>query len=164
MCAAFWPTSWRIGLPKWREMLRHLSRLPPREAKFLAHCAWTLAWVRLALWARRFDPVRARIAGRRAAGSPDPAELRRIAWGIGAASRLVPGATCLTQALAGQYLLALRGKASTVRLSLDQREPAGFHAHAWLIAGDVLVLGGSSADYAGHAPLADYGAGGETAR
>ena len=31
-----------------------------------------------------------------------PADVERVAWGVGSAARLVPGASCLTQALAGQ--------------------------------------------------------------
>lgn len=140
--------------------MRRLPRLTPRDAAFLARCVWTVGWIRLALSLRRFGAVRARTARLAAVGAPGAGELRRIAWGVRAAARVVPGATCLTQALAGQYLLARRGKASVVRLSLDQRDAAGFRPHAWLIAADTLVLGGSSADYAGHAAIADYPAGG----
>ena len=37
-------------------------------------------------------------------------DLREIAWSVSATARLVPGATCLTQALAGDWLLARRGR------------------------------------------------------
>ena len=70
--------------------------------------------------------------------------MRRIAWGISAAARLVPFATCLTQALAGQYMLARSGKASQIRIGINRDAAPKLAAHAWLISGDHIVLGGSS--------------------
>ena len=89
---------------------------------------------------------------------PERADLAEIAWSVRNAARLVPGATCLTQASAGQILLARRGHASTVRLSVPAMAgtPGKLAPHAWLMAGDIIVLGGTSQDYARHRPLHDF--------
>lgn len=93
------------------------------------------------------------------------AALAEVAWSVAAAARAVPGASCLTQALAGQALLARRGIASTVEVSLPAGG-AGFRPHAWLIAGGRVLLGGTAAEHARHHRLTAFavghGAGGAT--
>ena len=89
---------------------------------------------------------------------PPRADLAEIAWSVRNAARLVPGATCLTQASAGQLLLARRGFATTVRLSVPDQaaEPGRLAPHAWLMAGDTIVLGGTPEDYGRHRVLHDF--------
>ena len=66
----------------------------------------------------------------------------RVAWSVRVVSRLVPFASCLTQAQACQLLLARRGMASRLCLGVREGRSGGFEAHAWLICEDRLVLGG----------------------
>jgi hypothetical protein len=112
--------------------------------------------MRLALNLLKYDRLRRVIASLDANGAPDVEVLRRIAWGVSKASRYVPRATCLTQALAGQYMLARRGIASRIRFGVDATG-AEFRAHAWLISGDRIVLGGSAQSMRGFNHLADFG-------
>ena len=101
---------------------------------------------------------------RRADPIPDPAlpasraDLAEVAWSVRNAARLVPGATCLTQASAGQLLLARRGLATTIRLSVPAQAaaPGRLAPHAWLMAGDIIVLGGTAEDYTRHRTLHDF--------
>lgn len=80
---------------------------------------------------------------------------RRVALAVRRSARLVPHATCLTQALAAQYLLARSGHRSTIRIGA-RRDPEGrLEAHAWLLCDDVIVLGGSDQELAGLVPLTD---------
>jgi hypothetical protein len=72
---------------------------------------------------------------------PSPRELGRVAWGVRAAARLIPGASCLTQALAGQYLLGRSGVPSIVRIGVRRGDNASFAAHAWLISEGAVLLG-----------------------
>jgi transglutaminase superfamily protein len=66
-----------------------------------------------------------------------------VAWAVRCVSRAVPGATCLTQALAAQLLLSRRGVESRLRIGVA-RTPAGrLRAHAWLESDGVVVLGGA---------------------
>lgn len=110
---------------------------------FLARCLTVVGAVRLALTFSSYSRVRGvvtRLDARRDAGIGD---LRRIAWGVAAAARLVPGASCLTQALAGQYLLARQGSASKISIGIEKGTGSELKAHAWLMSGNHIVLGGS---------------------
>lgn len=111
-----------------------------------------------ALWLRLTKHVESRIVARRGAtpssGTDVMHDLREIAWSVTAASRFIPGATCLTQALAGDWLLADRGRPARVELSLPLNVPnADFAPHAWLLSGDIIVLGGTEAEYGSHVPF-----------
>lgn len=90
-----------------------------------------------------------------AALSPSPRHLARVSWAVTLASRYVPGATCLTQALAGHVLLGRSGIASTIRVGAKTTGDGRFAAHAWLISGDRVVLGGATEDVASFSPLVD---------
>jgi len=62
--------------------------------------------------------------------------------------------TCLVRAIAGALLLRRRGVASTIRFGV-KREDGKLAAHAWLLVGDTMVLGGEIAPE--FQPLADLG-------
>jgi hypothetical protein len=62
--------------------------------------------------------------------------------------------TCLVRAVAGAMLLRRRGVASTIRFGV-KRDDGKLAAHAWLLIGNTIVLGGEIAtDFQ---PLADMG-------
>ncbi len=69
------------------------------------------------------------------------------------ADRLPWKSTCLVRALAGSLLLARRGVASHIRFGV-RKEDGKLAAHAWLMTGDVTVLGGGP-EMDGYVPLAD---------
>ena len=126
--------------------MRNLSRvlsLSGSEMLFLAHCLLVVAAIRLGLTLFSYNHVR-RIVTRLDASRPASiGELRRVAWGIAAAARLVPHASCLTQALSGQYILARQGNASKIRIGIERDTGTQLKAHAWLMSGNHIVLGGS---------------------
>ncbi|TIL65439.1 MAG: lasso peptide biosynthesis B2 protein [Mesorhizobium sp.] len=137
--------------------MRNLSRLlslSGAEMLFLARCVVVVAAVRLGLTLFSFNRVRRLVTGLDAREAASVADLRRVAWGVAAAARLVPHASCLTQALSGQYLLARQGNASRIRIGIAQDTGAELKAHAWLMSGNQIVLGGS---LAGFAHLVDHG-------
>jgi hypothetical protein len=69
--------------------------------------------------------------------------MRRIVWAVQVASRRIPGASCLTQALAARVLLAKCGIASQLRIGIARGEQGDFQAHAWLETADGrAVIGG----------------------
>jgi hypothetical protein len=74
----------------------------------------------------------------RAVGAADAA---RTPWAVRAASRRVPGATCLTQALALQALLERAGRRCRVEIGVAKNE--SFEAHAWLVCGNDVLIGGA---------------------
>lgn len=106
-----------------------------------------VAFVRLCV---RFLPLRIweRATARRLRSGPSPSEnapatAQDIAWAVRHVSRVVPGATCLTQALAAQLLLSRRGYASRLRIGVARAPGDGLRAHAWLESGGLVVIGGS---------------------
>ena len=82
-------------------------------------------------------------------------QARFIARRVARLARYVPWrTTCLVQAIAGRLLLRRRGIAATIRFGVAHGE-AGLSAHAWLIVGDQILLGGAVAS--DFQPLADLG-------
>ncbi|MBB5746343.1 hypothetical protein GGR13_001947 [Brevundimonas variabilis] len=59
------------------------------------------------------------------------------------ASRKVPGATCLPQALTGYLFLALLKLDCRIRIGVAKSAKGGFRAHATLMSGDAIILGDS---------------------
>jgi hypothetical protein len=121
---------------------------------FLARCLAVVGAVRLALTLSSYNRVRGLVTRLDARRDADVSDLRRIAWGVAAAARLVPGASCLTQALAGQYLLARQGNASKISIGIEKGTGSELRAHAWLMSGNHIVLGGS---INGFTHLVDHG-------
>ena len=108
-----------------------------------------VAHVRLALYVL---PSRAslRFVRRLARADTADASVRRvpvahIAWAIDAASRFVPNATCLTQAVAGQLLLRHYGYASKLCLGVARPSKGEFYAHAWIEREGRILIGGAHA-------------------
>lgn len=122
---------------------------------FLARCILVLCIVRFALSIKLVSLVRQNIARIQVAADADQNALKMVAWGISACSKYVPGATCLTQALAGQYLLARLKFKSVVRIGIERESHENVRAHAWLLSGGFVVLGGGASGMRHYATLVD---------
>lgn len=139
-----------------------IRRPSRREAALLVQALGAILRVRWHLVRGTHHALRRMIEAHRlpsdAPAEAPRADLAEIAWSVRNAARLVPGATCLTQASAGQLLLARRGHVSTIRVSVpgNSEKPGTLAPHAWLISGQTIVLGGTVADYAQHRPLHDF--------
>jgi len=126
---------------------RQFLALPPGQRRLLVLALIVVAHVRAMLCVLP-SRVSVRLVRRLAevdsvvprSGRP-PAE--RVAWAVGAASRLVPRASCLTQAIAGQLLLRHYGYGAKLCLGVTRAEPGRFLAHAWLERDGRVVLGGA---------------------
>lgn len=71
-----------------------------------------------------------------------------LAWAVATVSRLVPAATCLTQALALQALLGRSGERSTLHVGFLRESTGEVRGHAWLEwRGRVLIGGNSSSAF-----------------
>ena len=88
-------------------------------------------------------------------GVAHPAMSFRIGRATKIAAAIVPGASCLTQALAAQYLLACRGYASQVRIGVKLGADNQVEAHAWLVSGPVIATGGTPGEIAAFNTLTD---------
>lgn len=109
-----------------------------------------------------------RMLRRLAAGSREqravPAAVRatslRIGWAVGVTATRVPGATCLTQALAVQVLLRMRRIPGQLHIGVARDRENQFVAHAWVESGDQIVIGGDqSPDQFTHLMVMEPGTG-----
>jgi hypothetical protein len=87
---------------------------------------------------------------RRTKGVAPTAMHRRVVSVVRLASRHVPQASCLTQALSVQLILALRGYASEIHIGVARRSDGRFDAHAWVISANEIIIGGTESE------IADY--------
>ena len=135
-----------VRAPRRRAMtaLRRFLQFAPRERRLLIQAAVLLALVRAGLLLLPFRVLlrltrRIERAARPGSGSDVP--VGSIVWAVRRAGRLVPGATCLPQALTGRVLLARAGHLSELRIGVRKSAAAGFEAHAWLEHRGEVVLG-----------------------
>ncbi len=63
-------------------------------------------------------------------------------WAVDHTARLIPKATCLTQALAAQYLCARGGRETHIRIGVI-RDGTSMRAHAWLVEDERVLIGGA---------------------
>jgi hypothetical protein len=135
--------------------VRKFLRANWKDKALFAGALGLVAFVRLGLsfrsynWLKRWVPAtpKGEASFERASG---------IALAVSRASRLVPHASCLTQAFAGQLFLACQGYSSSIRIGVDN-EGEKIIAHAWLLAGEQVVLGGGPRKLARYSVLADLG-------
>jgi hypothetical protein len=126
--------------------LGRFLRLPPADRRLLVVAAPLQAAIRLGLTALPYRQLRglvnrlARVSPRRRLAPP--ASRERIAWAVTRAGRFVPGATCLTQALAAKVLLERNGHPARVCVGISRTEGARLLAHAWVESEGCIVLGG----------------------
>jgi hypothetical protein len=100
----------------------------------------TLAAVRIALHLRTIERLRA-WAGRVTPGTRPPEKsVERIAWAVGAASRLLPRTSCLASAFALQRVLSREGHASDLHIGVA-KQGENFSAHAWLACEGRILVG-----------------------
>lgn len=125
-----------------------LLRAPSAERRRALEAAATLGSVRLALWLLPYRHVRTMFEPRRRPG-PLPlgdgeraARIAETTAAIRRGARLIPAASCLTQAIAARRMLARRDVPSTLRIGVAKGDDAHLQAHAWVESGDDVVVGG----------------------
>jgi Transglutaminase-like superfamily len=119
------------------ETLRHL---PNRDRRLVLKTMGLLWRVQLSLW---FSPALAletyhRIIVNRSSSQHAP--VYQILWAIQTASRLIPRATTLTEALAAKSMLARYGYDSKLHVGVV-KAGENLQAHAWLTQGGDVLLG-----------------------
>jgi len=121
-------------------------RLSPAEKRVLVFATFLVASTRLGLsvvpvqTTRRMLRWLAPLPGQ--CRAVDCHSVSQLTWAVRAAGRFVPRATCLTQALAGQALLARYGHAARLRAGVARDEQGKIEGHAWLEHGGEVVVGG----------------------
>lgn len=119
------------------ETLRHL---PQRDRRMVLRTLALLWRVQIGLW---FSPALAleayhRVVVNRASARRAP--VYQLLWSIQTASRFLPKATTLTEALAGKVLLARYGYDSKLHVGVIKVGET-LQGHAWLTQGGDVVLG-----------------------
>ena len=110
--------------------LTGLRRLRPPDLVLLA-TAWLLvARMRLALWFLPWPRLMMVASPRQSTRRRQPS-VERLEWAVSRASRLVPRATCLAQALALDRWLHSHGRDSIVQIGVAS-DHGQFAAHAWV--------------------------------
>jgi hypothetical protein len=124
--------------------LSKLAGLSHAHRRLLLRALLTVAAFRLSLTVLPYRWTRRLAEGASGAGGdarPRPTR-DELAWAVSAASRRIPRATCLTQALALQRLLGGAGYDATLRLGVARSDGGTLEAHAWLESGGRTVIGG----------------------
>ena len=134
--------------------LRSWLRLPARERRSVLAALGAVIAVRVLLWLLPYRLVlrTVHVTARSPRGRPAASDgvAHRIARDVGRAARVVPRASCLVQALAGEWLMVRAGAPVALRYGVAFGE-RGFEAHAWLESDGRVILGGEEA--ARFAPL-----------
>jgi hypothetical protein len=122
--------------------IRELTRLTPAERRLFLRAAAAVAGFRLALWLLPYRRV-ASFVPKPVPPSPQGAAIppSRVTWAVRACARRIPGASCLTRALAARWLLARTGVPSTLHYGWARDGDGRFHAHAWLEQRGAVLLG-----------------------
>lgn len=71
----------------------------------------------------------------------DCRRIGQIAWAVEAASRRIPGTTCLPRAIVTHILLGRLGQASELRLGAALKPEGHLEAHAWVEVSGRVVIG-----------------------
>jgi hypothetical protein len=116
---------------------RRAWELSSRERRLVINAGLLCAAIRVGLFLLRLQTLR-RVLHRisNASGAqrnPDGLSPEQISRAVAAASRFVPGSTCLTRALAVAVLLERRQYPATLRIGFARTPDHGFQGHAWAI-------------------------------
>ncbi|MGH7782079.1 MAG: lasso peptide biosynthesis B2 protein [Candidatus Binataceae bacterium] len=131
--------------------LKRFVAMAPAERRLLLRALFWVGAVRVGLWILPLRVVRAAVLKSSEHSRGDSVDA--IVRAVRIASRYCPRASCLTQALAAQALLAGSDHRSRVEIGFS-KDGETFAAHAWLVCDERIVLGGP--DVTGYEPLAAW--------
>jgi hypothetical protein len=113
-----------------------LVRLTRTEWALLARTGFVVAVVRLLLvsrpWSSALRSIRRFSSSLGAFPGTCDVSVERLAWAVRTASRVIPGATCLTQAIALQTMLTTTGRSGRVQLGVTKGSGRRLQGHAWV--------------------------------
>lgn len=128
-------------------LLKQTIQLSPGDRRLLCEAVSLLVVSRLGLVLMPLKSLRAILGttSRRRRSVDNACEqdsAPRVAWAIERARRCVPGATCLPQALAAEWLLRRRGQQSDLKIGVVKDRDGHLLAHAWVESHGRIVVGG----------------------
>ncbi len=126
--------------------MQKFLRLPAAERRLLIQAAVLLGGIRVGLRLLPFRTVRSMVA--QLASAPlrthriNRSSTDRLVWAVTKASRYVPEATCLAQALTAQVLFTRHGHPADLRVGFAKAQEGKLEGHAWLESRGRIVVGG----------------------
>lgn len=123
-----------------RKRWRRWRELSAAERVLLLRAFVVVAAVRVSLWTLPLGVTR-RVAATTGRGIGSHS-VERLAWAVAVASRYLPRATCLPQAVALQALLIHAGHESRLEIGVTKDGDRRIEAHAWVTCGGRVVIGG----------------------
>ncbi len=126
--------------------LRKFARLSADDRRLVIRTTILMSGLRLGLCLLPFRRLIARCEQKQ----PPPHDAispERVVWAVQAASRYVPRATCLVQALTAKVLLESAGLPADVHLGVAKTREQGLEAHAWVEFQGQVVIGGDLTSY-----------------
>lgn len=143
--------------------VKEFRGMHPDNRRLLKNTLVVVAFVRLGLTLGSYRALRnvlPRLIGTPTRGNTplDERTVNRIVWAVMTASRAIPGATCLTQAIATQTMLARRGEAARVHIGVAKNaDKAGkFEAHAWVEHTGQTIIGGTPEELERYSRIAAF--------
>lgn len=125
--------------------IRKFLRLPRSDQGLLIQAMLGLTVVTLGLkllpWLT-LQRLLLKLANRSIRGKPTrrPSP-HRLGWTVRVASRYVPQATCLPQALVAQFLLHQWAYSADLRIGVTKNKDGKLEAHAWVTRGGEIIIG-----------------------
>lgn len=125
--------------------LLKFTKLPAEEKILFTKAFFLVTAVRLVLWLIPFKLLQKSLAGsflpETETRQTDWEKIKNIVRAVRSVSRVVPAATCLTQALAASLLIRSCGEHSELKIGVAKDEQARFQAHAWLETDGRIIIG-----------------------
>lgn len=121
--------------------LRRYWVLGRRHFGLLCRALCAVVFFRLALFFVRYKRLAKSISVKHRQNDDRPSP-EVLAWAVKHSSRIVPFASCLTQALALQHMLGRDGEEAVIRIGVRTTDTGKIMAHAWVLLQDAVLIGG----------------------
>lgn len=125
--------------------LPRFLKLPLNGKKLLFQALWLVILTRLILWIVPYRLFRKKIAGiineEKNPAKVNWQKIKEITDSVKTVSRIVPSASCLTQAVAAFWMIKLHGQQSELKIGVAKAAQTKLTAHAWLEIRGRVVLG-----------------------
>lgn len=130
-----------------KKLLKFLF-LPYQEKKLISQSLFLVITIRLSLWIFPFRWLNnwlSKLGSPNIGSQPtDQIVIGNVTRSVRSCSRYVPRASCLTQALATQTILRLKGLDSQLKFGVDKDENEKLVAHAWVESDGKIIIGKSA--------------------
>lgn len=127
--------------------IRNFLFLPYQKKKLLTKSLLFVWFIRLGLWILPYRLLIKWLAlldsSKSVSRINDWKLIKEVSYSVRSCAKYVPFASCLTQALATQTLLRLKGQNSILKFGVDKDDNKKLIAHAWIEIDGKIIIGGS---------------------